>query len=192
MGVLRVRTGLAASVDLNTHKSAGQISVSNPTNGPGSADYVVEIFKGASDPVSETGSVVFSSVADTNDTVTVNDGTASSVFTFAVAGDAGVGAAVNVAKGVTATDSATNLRAAINANTHIAVEAGGATTTVSLTNLRNWFGGAITKSDGDNDYAVTNFTGGSDGNQVVQRAIDLSDGSTQVRVYDGAAWGSWA
>lgn len=110
--------------------------------------------------VSETGSVVFSgAVADNGDTVTISDGVNSTVFTFAASGDAGTGAAVAVATGATPTNSATNLRAAINANLHlVGVTAGGATTTVSVTHAG--VGGAITKSDVDNDYIVTNFSGG--------------------------------
>jgi hypothetical protein len=50
------------------------------------------------------------------------------------------------------------LRNAINANTNINVTAGGATTTVSVDNEVP-FAGSITKSDPDNDYTVTNFSG---------------------------------
>lgn len=106
----------------------------------------------------ETGQIVFSAVADIGDTVTIYDGQKTTVFTFATSGDSGTGAAVQVARGASATDSGNNLRTAINANTNINVTAGGATTTVSLTN-KVPFAGSITKSDADNDYAVTDFSG---------------------------------
>lgn len=109
--------------------------------------------------VKEAGSVVFAAVADAGDTVTIFDGVATTVFTFAASGNGATGAAVNVAVGASATDSATNLRNAINANLNINVTAGGATTTVSVVN-DNLVGGSITKSDADNDYTVTNFSGG--------------------------------
>lgn len=107
----------------------------------------------------EAGSVVFASVANAGDTVTISDGTNTTVFTFQAAGNGATGAAVDVAVGASATDSATNLRAAIAANLNVNVTAGGATTTVSVTN-DNYTGGSITKSDADNDYAVTQFAGG--------------------------------
>lgn len=106
----------------------------------------------------ETGQIVFSAVADAGDTVTIYDGQNTTVFTFAATGNGATGAAVDVAHGASATDSGNNLRTAINNNTNIDVTAAGATTTVSLTNNVP-FAGSITKSDADNDYAVTNFSG---------------------------------
>jgi hypothetical protein len=106
----------------------------------------------------ETGPIVFSQVADVNDTVTIYDGQNTTVFTFVASGNGAVGAAVDVTRGASATDSGNNLRTAINNNTNINVTAAGATTTVSLTNNVP-FAGSITKSDADNDYVVTNFSG---------------------------------
>jgi hypothetical protein len=106
----------------------------------------------------ESGQIVFSAVADNGDTVTIYDGQNTTVFTFAATGNGATGAAVDVATGASATDSGNNLRTAINNNTNINVTAGGATTTVSIDNEVP-FAGSITKSDADNDYAVTNFSG---------------------------------
>lgn len=109
--------------------------------------------------IKEAGSIVFAAVADEDDTVTVSDGVNSTVFTFKAAGDSATGAAVEVAVGANATASATNLRAAIAANLNINVTAGGTGTTVAVTN-DNYTGGSITKDDADDDYAVTDFSGG--------------------------------
>lgn len=106
----------------------------------------------------EAGSIAFTNVADNGDTVTIYDGQNTTVFTFAATGNGATGAAVNVATGATATDSATNLRAAINANTNINCTGSGAGTTVNIDNEVP-FAGSITKSDADNDYTVTNFSG---------------------------------
>jgi hypothetical protein len=193
--LLRNHTILTSGVDLDDLTAPGDYALSDPDNAPGNNDYLVVVRKILGAAVYESGSIVFSSVADNGDTVTIDDGVAAAptVFTFAASGDAAVGAAVDVATGASAEDSATNLRAAIAANTNINVTAGGATTTVSVTNAATPYGGAITKSDGDDDYAVTDFTGGDDGLRVVQESVDLSDGSRQTRVYDGAgSWGSWA
>jgi hypothetical protein len=110
--------------------------------------------------VAEVGSIAFSSVANAADTVTINDGSGhTTVFTFQAAGNGATGAAVDVAVGATATDSAQNLKTAINANLNIVgVVVTGAAATITITHSGT--GGSITKVDADNDYAVTNFTGG--------------------------------
>ena len=107
--------------------------------------------------VKETGSIAFAAVADlTGDTVTVNDGVAASVvFTF---GD-GTGGTVN--RGATATDSAQNLKTAILAAA-LNVDVTGAGATITIIN-NNYTGGSISKVDADNDYAVTDFSGGAAG-----------------------------
>lgn len=163
----------------NNNCTGGSITKSDGDN-----DYTVTDFAGGiATATKETGSIVFSAVADVGDTVTIFDGRNTTVFTFAATGNGATGAAVNVATGASATDSGNNLRTAINNNTNINVTAGGATTTVSVTN-DNYIRGSITKSDADNDYTVTQFTGGSDptikliaGNVVRTSNRDVADGT---------------
>ncbi len=109
------------------------------------------------------GTIAFTSVADAGDTVTVNDGATSVTFTYVASGGAGT----NVNVGTTATDSATNLAAAIAvssvANT-VYVYRNGATLTL-VHQLTSTVGSTITKSDADNDYTITDFasdTAGAD------------------------------
>ena len=129
----------------------------------------------------ESGSIVFAAVADiTTDSVTIFDGINTTVFNFVTTGDGATGATVTVSIGASATDSATNLRAAINANLNINVTAGGATTTVSVVN-DNYTGGSITKVDADNDYVVTNFSGG-----VAGAVATVNDYPLFVAQVDGA------
>lgn len=105
------------------------------------------------------GKIAFSSVADAGDDVTVNDGATSVTFTFVASGGAGT----NVNVGSTATDSATNLAAAIAASSlgsTIYVYRSG--TTISLVHrLSSVAGTNITKTDADNDYTITNFASDS-------------------------------
>lgn len=135
-----------------------------------SRDYLLKLdsaaayvrLKMTSAPVAETGSVTWSSVADNGDTITVSDGTHTVVFTFAASGNGAVGAAVNVATGGTATTSAQNFKTALNANTTlVGMTAAGAATAITITHAGAAnTGGSITKSDGDNDFTVVNFSGG--------------------------------
>jgi hypothetical protein len=192
MPILHEYMSLRASVDLDTLFKTGDYGLEAPTNGPASSDFLVEVRGCRTVAVREQGQIAFSSVAENGDTVTVDDGTGTAVFTFAAAGNGLVGAAVNVATGATATDSAQNLRAAMNANTTINVSVTGGAGTITIVNEANYFGGAITKSDADNDYTVTDFTGGDDGRRTVQKSLNLATGAQQVRVYDGTAWGAWA
>lgn len=109
------------------------------------------------------GTIAFTAVADVGDTVTINDGATSETFTYVASGGSGT----NVNVGATATDSATNLKTAIDASslaTTIYVYRSGATLTI-VHRLASTAGSAITKSDADNDYTVTDFasdTAGSD------------------------------
>lgn len=102
-----------------------------------------------------TGTVAFASVADAGDIVTVGDGVNSVAYTFGGGGG-------QVAPGASATASATNLAAAINASRlsgALDVIATSSTSTVTLTNLR-LFGGSIveTADVGANNVTVTNFS----------------------------------
>ncbi|MGD9670166.1 MAG: hypothetical protein AB7U75_14210 [Hyphomicrobiaceae bacterium] len=101
----------------------------------------------------ETGTVTFNAVADTNDTITVDNGTDTPVvFTFGGGGG-------QVAPGSTATDSATNLKAAIEASAIAAtVSVSQSTNVLTIVNLLAAGGGALTKSDADNDYTIVDFT----------------------------------
>lgn len=100
----------------------------------------------------EIGTIVFNSVADTNDTITVDNGTDSPVvFTFGGGGG-------QVAPGASATDSASAFQLALQASaiaSSVLVERTG--TTVRITNLLPARGGALSKSDADNDYTITDF-----------------------------------
>lgn len=105
--------------------------------------------------VSETGTITFSAVADNGDVVTINDGVHSAhVFTF------GDGTGGTVDHGATATDSAQNLKAAINALGAgvLNVTAAGGAAALTITN-NTAIHGSITKTDVDNDYVIVNFTG---------------------------------
>ncbi|MFM7009133.1 MAG: hypothetical protein ACKO0Z_07325 [Betaproteobacteria bacterium] len=104
------------------------------------------------------GKIVFSSVADAGDTVTVNDGATNVTFTFVASGGAGT----NVNVGASATDSATNLATAIAASfgSSIYVYRNGATVNL-VHRLSSVAGTGITKSDADNDYTITNFASDS-------------------------------
>lgn len=100
----------------------------------------------------EIGTIVFNAVADTNDTITVDNGTDSPVvFTFGGGGG-------QVAPGATATDSASAFQLALQASaiaSSVFVERTG--TTVRITNLLPARGGSLAKSDADNDYTITDF-----------------------------------
>jgi len=101
----------------------------------------------------ETGTVTFNAVADTNDTITVDNGTDTPVvFTFGGGGG-------QVAPGSTGTDSATNLKAAIEASAIAStVFVSQSTNVLTIVNLLVAGGGALTKSDADNDYTIVDFT----------------------------------
>lgn len=101
----------------------------------------------------QIGTVVFNAVADTSDDFTIDNGTDSPV-TFTFGGGGG-----QVSPGVNATQSATNLEAAINLSaiaSSLRVERTG--TTIRITNLLPARGGGLTKTDADNDYTVTDFS----------------------------------
>lgn len=100
----------------------------------------------------ETATIIFSLPADNGDTVTLNDGVTGVTFTFGGGGG-------QVAPGVTAADSATNLEAAINGSalsSTIAVSR--VSGTLTIVNLLPAGGATLSKSDADNDYAVSAFT----------------------------------
>lgn len=101
----------------------------------------------------QIGTVVFNAVADTNDDFTIDNGTDSPV-TFTFGGGGG-----QVSPGVNATQSATNLEAAINLSaiaSSLLVER--TTTTLRIWNLLPARGGGLTKTDADNDYTVSDFS----------------------------------
>lgn len=108
----------------------------------------------------ETGSVVFTVAnADDGDRLTVNDGETSVTFEFD--NNAAVTSG-NIAVTIGANEDVTgaNLEAAINASVlNVTALYTAGTNTLSITN-DNYTGGSITKVDADNDYTVTNFSGG--------------------------------
>ena len=112
----------------------------------------------------EVGTIAYSSVAEDGDTVTIDDGVNDPVvFTY------GPGTGGTVDKGLTATNSAQNLKTAIEAAVtagDLYVSVSGASTTLTIINLGVLDGGSITKSDADNDYTVTDFSGGIEGVMV--------------------------
>jgi hypothetical protein len=100
----------------------------------------------------EIGTVTFNAVADTGDTITIDNGTDSPV-TFTFGGGGG-----QVVPGASATDSAIALKAAIEASAIAAtlfVER--SSNVLTIWNLLTAGGGEITKSDADNDYTVVDF-----------------------------------
>lgn len=101
----------------------------------------------------EVGTVTFNAVADTGDTITINDGTNTPVtYTF------GGGGGGQVVPGASATDSAIALKSAIEAGAqdpYLYVER--SSNVLKIWNLVLAGGGAITKSDADNDYTIVNF-----------------------------------
>ena len=107
-----------------------------------------------------TGSVLFNAQPDDADTLTVNDGFQSYIFEFESGGGVAAGN-ISVTIGATMDDTGANLAAAIMAsqlNVSCFYDAG--TNTATLRN-HHGAGGSITKSDVDNDYTVTNFSGGT-------------------------------
>jgi hypothetical protein len=154
---------VASEVIATAGASPGQFNLALTRVALAGLDSAAKYMRLGMDPagVAETGQIAFAAVADNGDTVTISDGVNTTVFTFAASGNGATGAAVNVATGATATDSAQNLEAAILANTNlVGVSASGAAATLTITH--NYTGGSITKSDADNDYTVTNFSGGQD------------------------------
>lgn len=106
----------------------------------------------------QIGSIVFNSVADTNDQVSINNGTDTPViFTFGGGGG-------QVAPGATAVDSAINLQLAIEASalaSSLRVSRSG--NTLTIINLLEARGGVITKTDADNDLTINTFTSDASG-----------------------------
>lgn len=153
MGVT-VRNTNKGSIDANTTFEVGPLSYLWRARVYADQDYHVRAGKAG---VKETGSIAFAAVADlTGDSVTINDGVNAPVtFTF---GD-GTGGTVN--RGATATDSAQNLKTAILAAA-LNVDVTGAGATITIIN-NNYTGGSISKVDADNDYTVTQFSGGQAG-----------------------------
>lgn len=113
-----------------------------------------------SDP--ETGSILFNAQVDDGDIININDGFLTVSFEFESGGGVAAGN-VAVTIGGDQDASATNLRDAIMAS-RLNVEAIFDATTNTIS-LLNWNGptpgGAITKTDADNDMTVTDFTGGT-------------------------------
>lgn len=149
-----VHSTVKGSIDANTTFESGPLTRPWRARIYADQDYHARVGKAG---VKETGQIAFAAVADlTGDTVTVNDGVAAPVvFTF---GD-GTGGTVN--RGATATDSAQNLKTAILAAA-LNVDVTGAGATITIIN-NNYTGGSISKVDADNDYTITDFSGGQAG-----------------------------
>lgn len=100
----------------------------------------------------ETATVTFDLPADNGDTITIDDGTSAPV-TFTFGGGGG-----QVAPGAVAADSATNLKAAIDASAlSSTVSVSRATNVLTIVNLLPAGGGSVTKSDADNDFTIVDF-----------------------------------
>lgn len=83
----------------------------------------------------DTGSVTVSTGAASNgDTVTIDDGIHTVVFTYAASSGGETGAAVTVATGASQSDSAQNLKTAIDQNRLLNVGTSGASNVITLTN----------------------------------------------------------
>lgn len=99
----------------------------------------------------EVGTVTFTTFADTGDTITIDSGLNSETFTFG-------GGAGQVIPGASGADTAIALQAAIEASSldpDLVVTR--STNVLTIWNLNVAGGGAITKSDADNDYTVVDF-----------------------------------
>jgi hypothetical protein len=102
----------------------------------------------------ESGTVLFNTVADVGDSVTIFDGTTTATFTFWASASSGL----NVFIGTTAADSATNLKNAITSNGSLALNQYLSGSTLNLVSTNQAGGGNITKSDANNSFTVTNFS----------------------------------
>lgn len=139
-----------------------------------------------SDWALETGTILFNANADDGDTLTVDDGVGTPVvFEFDIPDGVGGGnTAVTIGGSLGAT--AANLAAAINAaNLDVWATYDTATVTVYSRNA----GAALTKSDADDDYTVTDFAG----NPFVhvynirqEQAGALTESSTAITAVDFA------
>lgn len=105
-----------------------------------------------------TGSVVFTAQPDDTDTVTIDDGINTPVVFEFDSGGGVTGGRTAVTIGAAFSDTATNLRTAINA-AQLNVVAGGAAGTVSLTNNYG-AGGQISATSAAPDFTVTDWSGG--------------------------------
>ncbi len=109
----------------------------------------------------QIGTITFNTQADTNDTITLNDGTNTpQTFTYGGGGS-------QMPPGVNATQSGQALVTAVQASTlatsfDISNNAG----IVTITNLLPAGGGGITKSDADDDYTVLDFASDTTGQNL--------------------------
>lgn len=108
----------------------------------------------------ESGTVTFATTAEIGDTVTVDDGVSGPItFIFVASGATGL---LQVNIGVSATESATNLEAKIDAHTSLNVTSTSLAGVITIVN-DNYTGGAITNPiDGGGDITFVNFSGGTD------------------------------
>lgn len=124
----------------------------------------------------ESGTILFGGVADAGARVLISDGEKRRGFQF---GGVMLPGYINVATGASAANSATNLAAAIMAETakgNLKLKATVATATVTIVNLAGVAGGAIVEElDPGNDMTVTNFSGGVDGIRGVFEVTSVSD-----------------
>lgn len=126
------------------------ITVVNFSGGVGVAKYVRVFMDVTSTGVKQAGSVVFADEPTANDTVTIDDGVDTVVFTFGAGGG-------QVAVGADQTAAGNNLRIAINASI-LNVTAAGTGANVTITN-DNYVGGSIAGSFATgSDATVTDFT----------------------------------
>ena len=122
----------------------------------------------------EAGSIAFSATAAAGDKFTIDDGDTTVQFSFVATGGTGL----NVNIGASASDSATNLAAAINASA-LNVTATPTTGTCAIVN-DNFVGGSITEDvDSGTVSTVTDFTGGTAG-VADGETVTINDGVNQV------------
>jgi hypothetical protein len=101
----------------------------------------------------ESASVLFNTVADVGDSITISDGLVSVTFTFFASASSGL----NVFTGASASDSATNLKAAITANGTLDVVQYISGSTLFITNNNQSGGGSFLKVDANNSYTINSF-----------------------------------
>lgn len=144
----------AAATNLDTAIDASSLNTNLTATPSGAVVTVVnDVTSNTADIAQlEVGKVVFNTVADVGDTITIDDGGGGTTFTYVASGASGL--QVNV--GATATDSCSNLESVVNAQS-MNLDLYRDVADLYLVNTDFAGGGAITKSDANNSYTITDF-----------------------------------
>lgn len=129
----------------------------------------------------ESGTIAFGAVATAGDRILISDGVKRKGFQF---GGTLLPGYVDVALGADATGSGANLAAAIMAETakgNLKIKATASLGTVTLVNLEEAAGGAITEEvDGGTAITVTNFSGGVDSIRGIFTVTSIADDAVGI------------